>query len=276
MGSRTSRRRRYLAAIGSGTPKLAVRTDGPADGPALVLLHGLGETMRCWDRVVPLLRDRFRLVVLDLPGFGASPGGGRGVTIAGHGAAVADALRAEGVSDAVVAGHSLGGSIAVAVAEQAPELARRLVLVNSPPTYESRLTTRKGTERILRLPVVGRIAWKAANEDRMRSGLASAFAPGYEVPDEFVQDMQATSWDAFAGATSTLDDYLAERNLGERVAALTVPVTVVFGERDQRVDPASMSVFDGAPKATVARIPEAGHTPIWETPERAAALIAGD
>ena len=253
-----------------------MQTDGPAEGPPLVLLHGLGETMRCWDRVAPLLSDRFRLMLVDLPGFGASPGGGRGVTIEEHGAAVADTLRAERVGDAVVAGHSLGGSVAVALAEHAPELVRRLVLVNSPPTYESRLTTRKGAERILRLPVVGRLLWKAANEDRMRSGLASAFAPGYEVPNPFVEDMRATSWEAFAGATSSLDDYLAERDLGHRVKALSVSTTVVFGERDQRVDPASMSVYDDAENATVARIPEAGHTPIWETPERAAALIAGD
>ena len=241
-----------------------------------MLVHGLGETMRCWDRVVPLLSGRFRVVLVDLPGFGASPGGGRGVTIEEHAAAVEHAVRAAGVVSAVVAGHSLGGSVAVALAERAPSLVERLVLVNSPPAYESRLTTRKGSERMLRLPVLGRLLWRAASEERMRAGLASAFAPGFEVPDEFVEDMRATSWDAFAGATTALDHYLAERNLGERVRELPAPATVVFGEQDQRVDAASLSVFDAAPNATVARIPDPGHTPIWETPERAAALIAAD
>ena len=241
-----------------------------------MLLHGLGESGRCWDRVAPLLSDRFRLVRIDLPGFGESGGGGRGMTIDDHAAAVEEALGSLGVDRAAVAGHSLGGAVGVALAERSPALVERLVLVNSPPTYESRLTTRKGPERMLRLPVVGPVLWRAANEERMRQGLASAFAPGFEVPDVFVEDMRATTWSAFAGATSALDDYLAERNLGERVALLSVPVTVVFGEQDQRVAPESMSVYDGADNATVVRIPEAGHTPVWETPERTAALIAAD
>jgi len=52
--------------------------------------------------------------------------------------------------------------------------------------------------------------------------------------------------------------------------------TIVFGEQDRRVDPASLSGYDGVPGVEVVRIPEAGHTPIWETPERVAeALGAG-
>ena len=88
----------------------------------------------------------------------------------------------------------------------------------------------------------------------MRAGLQTAFARGFTVPDEFVADMRATSWDAFVGATTALDDYLAERDLGARVASLSVPVTVVFGEQDVRVDPASLRVFTDA---DIVRIPEA-------------------
>jgi pimeloyl-ACP methyl ester carboxylesterase len=226
--------------------------------------------MRCWDRVVPLLADRFRIVLVDLPGFGGSGGGGRGATIEDLAAPLPGVL--DGA--AVVAGHSLGGAVAVALAERAPSLVERLVLVNAPPTFESRLTARKGPEGIIRTPVVGRLAWRAANEDRVRAGLATAFAPGFDVPDEFVEDMRATSWGAFTGATGALDDYLSAGDLGKRVATRSVPVTVVFGDQDQRVDPASLSVFDAADNATVAHIPEAGHTPVWETPERVADLIA--
>ena len=250
---------------------LATRTVGLDDGPTVVLLHGLGETMGCWERIVPLLEDRFGVVLVDLPGFGASDGGGRGVGIRAYAAAVEEAVRALGVGSAVVAGHSLGGSVSVALAERAPSLVERLVLVNAPPTYESRLTTRRGPERALRMPVVGRALWRLASEDRMRAGLRTAFAPSFGVPDSFVVDMRATSWDAFVGATTELDEYLAERDLGARVAALPVPVTVVFGEQDQRVDRESLRVFDDA---AVVRIPEAGHTPIWETPEQVAAAIS--
>lgn len=249
---------------------LASQTHGRDGAPVVVLLHGLGETMGCWQRMVPLLSERFRVVLVDLPGFGGSGGGGRGVGLPEYAAAVEETVRGLGVASALVVGHSLGGAVAVALADRAPSLVERLVLVNSPPTYESRLTARRGPERALRLPVVGQGLWRLASEDRVRAGLQTAFAPGFTVPDPFVADMRATSWDAFVGATTALDDYLAERDLGARVGALPVPVTVVFGEQDVRVDAESLSVFKDA---EVVRIPEAGHTPIWETPEQVAAAI---
>jgi pimeloyl-ACP methyl ester carboxylesterase len=255
---------------------LATRGEGLADGPVAVLLHGLTETMRCWERVVPLLTDRFRVVLVDLPGHGASSGGGRGVAIESYAESVAETLRREGVERAVVAGHSLGGAVAVALAEAAPELVERIVLVNSPPTYDSRLTSRNGPERLMRQPVLGPVLWRAMPEKRMRDGFQLAFAPGYEVPPELFADLRATPWSVFAGATIALDGYLSERDLGQRVASVPLPVTVVFGDRDQRVEHGSLAVFDDAENATVVRIPEAGHTPIWETPERAAELIARD
>jgi pimeloyl-ACP methyl ester carboxylesterase len=254
---------------------LAWRADGSPGSPAVVLLHGLGESMHCWDRVAPLLADRFRVVLVDLPGFGDSPGGGRGTTIEDFAHTVAEVLRPADVADAVVAGHSMGGEVAVALAEQEPALVERVVLVNTPPTVESRLTAHKGSERIVRLPVIGPLLWRILPEDRMRDGLRSAFAPGFDVPDQFVADMCGTSWDGFVGGTTAVDAYLAERPLGERVATLNVPVTVIFGEQDRRVDVASLSVYDRADNATVVRLPEVGHTPVWEAPERTAELIAG-
>lgn len=227
----------------------------------VVLIHGLGATSRSWQRVVPLLEDEFRVVAVDLPAFE------RVEDAAAHVAGL-------GVSDAVVAGHSMGGIVAVALAEAAPAAVSRLVVVNSPPTYESRLTARGGAERMVKTPVVGQALWKLAGDARMRAGLRSAFAPGYPVPDLFVEDLLATPWKTFVSATTAVDSYLCERPLAARVGALPVPATVLFGEEDQRVDPASLGGYDGVPGVDVVRLPGVGHTPIWEAPERVAETIA--
>jgi pimeloyl-ACP methyl ester carboxylesterase len=237
----------------------------------VVLVHGLGATKRSWDRVVPLLgTDPVRAT--DLPGFGSRAGEARrDITIAD----MAAALAREVESDAVVAGHSMGGIVATALAEAEPALVGRLVLFNTPTAYEARLTARTRQEGMLRKPVIGPLLWRLMNEGRARDGLRTAFAPGFDVPSVFVDDLLATPWAGFAGGTTAIDAYLQERPLAARLGALPVPVTFVFGEEDKRVDPASLSSFDDLAGVEVVRLPGVGHSPIWEAPEESAEAIKG-
>ena len=228
--------------------------------PRIVLIHGLGSSARSWDAVLPLLGDE-AVEAVDLPRDAR-----RIEDMAEHVAGL-------DLSGAVVAGHSMGGLVAVALAERAPAAVASLVLVNSPPTYASRLTARSGSERIIRTPGVGPLLWKAASADRLRAGLESAFASGFDVPTVFVEDLKATPWSAFVRSTKAIDAYLSERPLAERVGALPVPATVVFGEEDRRVDPASLAGYDGLREVSVVRLPGVGHTPIWEQPEAVAEAI---
>jgi pimeloyl-ACP methyl ester carboxylesterase len=250
---------------------IARRELGSPTAPALVLIHGLGASGRSLDQVAPLLAARFRVIVPDLPGFGSSPGPAMGID--GMARSVLEALDEDGVDEFAAAGHSMGGLVAVALAELAPDRVTRLVLVNAPPTYESRIAARGASERILRLPVVGPLAWRTASESRVRAGMRSAFAPGHEIPAVFVEDFHRTSREAFTTAGDQIDAYLRKKPLAVRIGALTQEALVVFGERDGRVDPASLDGYGPVANATVVTIPEAGHTPVWEAPERTAELI---
>jgi pimeloyl-ACP methyl ester carboxylesterase len=247
---------------------IAHRELGSPDAPVLVLLHGLGASGRAFDLVAPLLAARFRVVVPDLPGFGDT--GGEPTTIEGMARAVLE-LRGEG--ELVAAGHSMGGLVATAIAELEPDRVTRLVLVNSPPSYESRSAARGRGERILALPGIGELVWRSLSDGKRRSAMQSAFAPGHDVPDVFVEDMKRTTHAAYTGASAAIDDYIRRRPLPERLAALTQQAFVIFGERDGRVDPSSLDGYGPVANVTVATIPEAGHTPIWEAPERTADLI---
>ena len=245
---------------------------GSPDASSLVLLHGLAFSGRSFERLTPLLAPRFRVIVPDLPGFGDT--GGSATTVEGMARAVLDALDEDGVGGFAAAGHSMGGVVATALAELAPDRVTRLVLVNSPPTYSSRTAARGGVERLLRLPGIGDLLWRSASGDRLRTSMRSAFAPGHDVPDVFLEDFRRTTRSACIGTSDAIDDYLRRRPLAKRIAALTQQALVVFGERDGRVDPASQDGYGPVANATVVTIPEAGHTPVWEEPDRTAELIA--
>lgn len=116
----------YTGSIPVGASKrlsrLAFDTQGNGEP------HGLATTRVIWRRVVPLLRDGRSVVTLDVPGFGASPPAGPGFELDAVADAIADGLsHVETPFDLV--GHSLGGAVAIAVADRYPERVRRLVLV---------------------------------------------------------------------------------------------------------------------------------------------------
>jgi pimeloyl-ACP methyl ester carboxylesterase len=98
-------------------------------GEPLLLVHGLGGSAENWVEVVPELAQRYRVIAIDLPGHAGSGALPRGATMDEFAGAAASVLEAEGVEHAVVAGHSLGGLVALRLARNRPDLVRGLLLV---------------------------------------------------------------------------------------------------------------------------------------------------
>lgn len=92
-------------------------------GPPLVLLHSVGDSSATWDPVLAALARRHLVVAPDLPGHGMSD------PSPDSAGAVHDLLLALGIDRATVLGHSLGGAVALQLAQRSPDLVERLVLV---------------------------------------------------------------------------------------------------------------------------------------------------
>jgi len=103
--------------------------DYGGDGPQLVLLHGYGRSFTDWDASAALLTAGHRVLGVDLPGHGRSPGISPW-TVPAVVQLIADTLDAHGVPEAVVVGHSLGGLLAVEYARANPDRARARAAVN--------------------------------------------------------------------------------------------------------------------------------------------------
>ncbi len=108
---------------------LHYKIDG--SGEAIVLLHGFMETANIWENYVHELARNFLCIAPDLPGHGASDTLGEVHTMDLMADAVKAILNENKVSSCVVAGHSMGGYVSLALAEKFPEIIRGLVLFHS-------------------------------------------------------------------------------------------------------------------------------------------------
>jgi len=252
---------------------LQVRERGPEGAPTIVLLHCYTCSIRWWEKLEPLLLagGNRRVVSVDLLGHGGSEKPRDGYGTEEQADRVAAALRKVGVSPALVVGQSLGGAIATAVAERHPRLARGVVVMDSAP--DEGYGDLPIGQRLAGLPVVGQAGWQLMSDGMIRNGLGDAFADGFEVPDEFVEDLRRMTYSSFTGGHA--DSYREDEPLDDRLAATGLPVLVVYGAEDTIVVPPDEAAdeFRDIPGARVVMLDGVGHTPQVEAPARTAALV---
>jgi 3-oxoadipate enol-lactonase len=97
-------------------------------GDPLVLVHGNGQSLRCWDRMVALLTPTFDVLALDLPGHGESEVASRHLGINDYADGVVAVMDACSFPAATIVGASVGGQIATAMAASHANMVSRLVL----------------------------------------------------------------------------------------------------------------------------------------------------
>lgn len=106
--------------------------DGPEDAPVVVLIHGLGMNRGTWDRYVPALADRYRVVRYDLAGHGETPPSSDTPDLTMFSDQCIELMDELGIDSAAMVGFSLGGMINRRIAIDHPARVSALAILNSP------------------------------------------------------------------------------------------------------------------------------------------------
>jgi pimeloyl-ACP methyl ester carboxylesterase len=245
---------------------------GPRDGAPIVLIHCFTCAIDWWDGMRPALEERHRVVAIDLRGFGGSEKPDSGYSMESQADLVAEALRRLRVRGGTIVGHSLGGTVATALAERSPELVDGLVIVDQAPdeSYGSGLPFLASLSLV---PVIGDALWQVTPDFAVKDGLSVAFAPGYGTPDEFVDDFNRMTYTSYT-ADGEEGDYSDAIPLDRRIARAGTPLLAVFGAEDQIYDSKeALAAYAKVPGAETVLVPGAGHSPNVEKPLRTAALV---
>lgn len=221
----------------------------------LLLLHGAGGSHLAWPAEVRQLEGT-RVLALDLPGHGRSPGPGRR-TVAGYATVVEAFIRLLELSSVVVAGHSLGSAIALTLAQRGEAPVKRLILLGGSA----------------RMPVIEPLlgGWLAAPETAAAGVAEQGFALALpDVQEAVRRQLLAT------GAMTCFGDFLACDRFDFRhsLSAITQPALIIAGDQD-RLTPLrfSQSLAAGLPHGRLATLEGAGHFALLEQPEPIAQLI---
>ena len=245
--------------------EIHVRQDGPRDAPALLLIHGTAASLRSWDPMVPLLAGSHRVIRVDLLGCGQSARpDDASYAVPDQARRAGEALDRLGVSRAVVIGHSSGGAVATALAEQRPGLVTALALINTGPRMAAYIADEAA---------IGPARLPDLTDEQLRELLSQAFSPGYTIPQAFVDEARGMSLGVYAATSQAVRAYLEEQALPQRLAALGKPLLVIFGQSDLRWRSSSAAEYSAVPGATVEMLPGVGHSPNLEDPPRTAAPL---
>ena len=207
--------------VDTSTGRLQVLDQGDPKGSPIVLLHCATCSMDWWDRLAPLLGQDHRVIRIDLLGMGGSDKPGSGYSITDQASGVAEALAKLHVVGATVVGHSLGGTVATALAEQSPSLASRIVIIDQSP--EDGFEHESLGEHLSLAPVIGQAIARliqVAPKSLIRDQYDQAFAPGYDIssgfdnPDQPVDDLRAMTYTALKDTVDAEQDYVDRESAG--------------------------------------------------------------
>ncbi|WP_319445308.1 MULTISPECIES: alpha/beta hydrolase [unclassified Mycobacterium] len=253
-------------------------------GPAILLIHGIGDNSTTWQTVQSKLAQRFTVIAPDLLGHGKSDKPRADYSVAAYANGMRDLLSVLDIEHVTVIGHSLGGGVAMQFAYQFPQLVERLILVGAGGvTKDVNIALRiasvpMGSEALalLRLPMVLPALQVLG---RIGGALFGSTGVGRDLPDvvRILNDLpEPTASSAFARTLRAVVDWRGQvvTMLDRCYLTESVPVQLIWGSRDSvipvehaRMAHAAMpgsqlEVFDGS-----------GHFPFHDDPDRFVELV---
>lgn len=285
-------RKTAAPAVDVLTPRLRYRTIHgyrrafriAGTGPALLLIHGVGDNSTTWESVHSLLARRFTVIAPDLLGHGRSDKPRADYSVAAYANGMRDLLSVLDVEKVTVVGHSLGAGVAMQFAYQFPQLVDRLILVgaggvDTDVNIALRLASLPiGAEALalLRLPLVMPTVQTIG---KLLGAVAGSTGVGRDVPNalRILADLpEPTASSAFARTLRAVVDWRGQvvTMLDRCYLTESVPVQLIWGEQDSVIPVSHARMAHAAmPGSRLDIFPDSGHFPFHDHPGRFVELV---
>lgn len=250
-----------------------LRDEGPRDAPVLVLLHGSNASLHTWEPWVARLKDKYRIVSIDLPAHGLTgPDPQRNYSTAKSARVVAAAADRLGLRRFVLGGNSMGGGIAARFAVTYPERLDGLILVDAGGQPTSGDRDIPLAFRIAEIPGVRDVVAGITPRWLIANGLQGAVSVKSVLTDAAIDRY----WELLrypGNRQATLDRF--GQGYGSvqpaELAKVRTPTLILWGREDRFIPVASAGWYARQlPQARSVIYEGIGHLPMEETPDASA------
>lgn len=228
--------------------------DDRGEGPVVVLIHGIASSSVTFQNVLPLIEGGHRCISIDLLGFGSSPiVEDCDYTLEDHSQAIQRTIASLRLREPfTLVGHSMGGLIAPRFAARNPRLVDKLVLV-SPPIYLSPAELSDELDRGVMDFYLRAYQYLRTNKDftLKHAAIVEKFLA---IPK--AMDINERTWDPFV---KSLKNSIESQTTVSDLAAVEVPVEIVYGTLDQFHSEGSLKIVERMNGVTVHRVAASDH-----------------
>jgi pimeloyl-ACP methyl ester carboxylesterase len=251
-------------------------------GPPVVLIHGMVNSSRHWERVAVRLAETHTVVAPDLIGHGDSATPRGDYSLGAHAASIRDLLTGIGIDKATIVGHSLGGGVAMQFFYQFPQRTERLALVSSGGLGRDvspllRTAALPGASLLLSLAAHDRVLSALDAGSTWLRGRGSSSARQLQAVARALEPLKEPgARQAFLQTLRAVIDVRGQRvSARDRLYLLgSMPTLIVWGGRDHTIPIAhGRATHEAVPGSRFEVLPRAAHFPHLEDPEGLARVL---
>ncbi len=268
---------RYIEVDG-----VKLRYIATGDGPPLVLLHTLRTQLDMFQKIIPALAQHFRVYALDYPGHGFSD-----IPAMEYGrekfvSAVEGFLEALDIKDAVVAGESIGGTIALLLAARHNARVKKAIAINAYDYDKGRGATRgsliaKVLFGLNNVPLLGATVWRLRSYPAFVLIMRGGVHDNASLPHDLLREIDAVGnrpghYKAFMSLVRHWPEWEEARREYGRIER---PVLLVYGDHDWSRTREREAGRDAVPGAEMVTVADGGHFLALDRPQEVIAAIRG-
>ncbi len=255
--------------------KLAYVDEGKGT-ETILMIHGLGSYLPAWKKNITELSKYYRVIAVDLPGYGKSSKDPHSGLMSFYAGVIAELIQKLQLGPVNLAGHSMGGQIAMVLALENPELVKRLILVD-PAGFEAFHAGQRNWFKDVMTPNLVRLTSVDAIETNLASNFYRMPADARFMIEDRIAMRDAIDFEAYCLAVARSVSGMIDEPVLDKLSRIKVPTLIFFGENDMLIpnrylNPGFTSKIaeTGAGRikgSKLIMVPKCGHFMMFEKPE---------